>query len=429
MSDLDLTYLLIGVAAVAGLLGLGMLVRRRALGPLLYIGTSLLALWYVRRTGSPWADAKALAIASPAVLLVAAHGAVALDELGARLSAVLVAAALAGGVIVSNAKAYHEVSNAPRERLAELSRIGELTDGHGPTLYTEFEEFAKHFLRDAQPVGASEGFRVPGLSPKLRGGAIPRFGFGTPVDRLALRDVSRFRTLVIRRSPLDAPPPADFRRTWSGHYYEVWRRREDLRVRKHVPLRTLSAACSRVHRLALEADGGQYLLVGAERPLTNRFSPAASALPAGWTVRTDDPMLVETRGPGAVAGTLGVPRTGSYEVWLAGSVGRRLGVSFDGREVGSVEDELSRPPGWLLLGTTDLRRGPHRVRIVRGGGNLEPGNGDGPRFVGPVVVRPASGAARLRSVAARIVAKPVWPVAVVGGARGQVSAQTTSARL
>ena len=110
-------------------------------------------------------------------------------------------------------------------------------------------------------------------------------------------------------------------------------------------------------------------------------------------------MLVETRGPGAVAGTLGVPRTGSYEVWLAGSVGRRLGVSFDGREVGSVEDELSRPPGWLLLGTTDLRRGPHRVRIVRGGGNLEPGNGDGPRFVGPVVVRPASGAARLRSVA------------------------------
>ena len=38
------------------------------------------------------------------------------------------------------------------------------TDGRGPLLYTEFEEFAKHFLRDSDPVGASEAFTVSGLT-------------------------------------------------------------------------------------------------------------------------------------------------------------------------------------------------------------------------------------------------------------------------
>ena len=66
--------MLIGVVAAAGLLGVAWLVRSRALGPLLFLAVSLIALWYVTRSGSPWADAKALAIASPAVLLVAALG-------------------------------------------------------------------------------------------------------------------------------------------------------------------------------------------------------------------------------------------------------------------------------------------------------------------------------------------------------------------
>ena len=65
-------------------------------------------------------------------------------------------------MLASNALIYHDVSLAPRDRLAELDTVAERTAGRGPVLYTEFEEFAKHFLRDSDPVGASEAFTVLG---------------------------------------------------------------------------------------------------------------------------------------------------------------------------------------------------------------------------------------------------------------------------
>ena len=85
IDKLEVTYVLIGVVVAAGLLGVAWLVRNRALGPLLFLAVSLIALAYVTRRGSPWADAKALAIASPAVLLMAALGPLALEARGARL--------------------------------------------------------------------------------------------------------------------------------------------------------------------------------------------------------------------------------------------------------------------------------------------------------------------------------------------------------
>ena len=124
IDKLELTYALIGVVAAAGLLGVAWLVRSRALAPLLFLAVSLVALVYVTRNGSPWADAKALAIASPAVLLMAALGPLALEARGARVEALGLAAVLAVGVLASNAFVYHDVSLAPRERLAELDTVG-----------------------------------------------------------------------------------------------------------------------------------------------------------------------------------------------------------------------------------------------------------------------------------------------------------------
>ena len=103
IDKLEVTYVLIGVVVAAGVLGVAWLVRNRALGPLLFLAVSLIALAYVTRRGSPWADAKALAIASPAVLLMAALGPLALEARGARLEALGLAAALVIGVLGSNA--------------------------------------------------------------------------------------------------------------------------------------------------------------------------------------------------------------------------------------------------------------------------------------------------------------------------------------
>ena len=75
----------------------------------------------------------------------------------ARVPGALVIAALAGGVLWSNALAYHDVTLAPRAPLAELQHIGELLAGKGPTFVNEYEVYAdRHFLREGAPVEPAE---------------------------------------------------------------------------------------------------------------------------------------------------------------------------------------------------------------------------------------------------------------------------------
>ncbi len=392
LDSLELTYALVGLALVAAIFGVAWLVRRRALGPLLFVVSSLLALWYVTRTGSPWADGKALAIASPAVLLAAALGPVALESMGARVEAGLVALVLAAGVLVSNAMAYHDVSLAPQDRLEELADVGKRTAGRGPLLYTEFEEFGKHFLRDSQPVGAAEGFTVEGLSPQLATGGRPAFATNTKMASLALPDVERFDLAVTRRNPDGDRPPANWRREWSGHWYEIWRRTDA----PAVTAQTAEAApsCRAVRRLARQAGPGEQL-VAAYAPPGGRLDTASRPLPPGWAALGGDPPLVQTVGPGAVQGSVPLTRAGDYELWLAGSIGRPVRVVIDGRAVAEIGEELAQPSGWNDLGRVRLAAGRHRVELLRGGGSLRPGNGDGPRRLGPLALVPAERAPAL----------------------------------
>lgn len=358
IDKLEATYALIGLAAAVGVMGAIWLARRRSLGPLLFLVVSLIALVYVTRRGSPWADAKALAIASPAALLAAGLGAVALEARGARLEALALGLALAGGVVGSNALIYHDVSLAPRERLAELEDVNDRADGSGPLLYTEFEEMAKHFLRDADPVGASEAFWVPGLTPQLREGGGARFGFPVDVGDLNPTDVRRFGAIVQRRSPDGGRPPAGYRLDWRGRYYELW-------VRGAGP---------------------------TEPPVepAAEFVTAEAELPSGWAPRQDDPSLVQTIGPGTIAGRLRVPHAGRYHVWLRGSFGREVEALIDGRRAGAVSDELAQPGHWIELGEIALGDGRHQVELIREGGDLSPGNGDGPRSLGSLVLTPSA---------------------------------------
>jgi hypothetical protein len=362
LDKLEGTYALIGVAAAAGVLGALWLARRRSLGPLLFLVVSVIALWYVERTGSPWADAKALAIASPAVLLIAALGPLALEARGARLEALGLGLVLAGGVLASNALVYHDVSLAPRERLVELDDVGDRAAGNGPVLYTEFEEMGKHFLREADPVGASEAFYVPGLTPALRGDGAAQFGYPVDVSELKPSDVRRFEGLVLRRSPDGGRPPTGYGLDWRGRYYELWTRGSGAAPPPAEPVAELVTAATR--------------------------------LPPGWSRRGDDPSLVETVGPGTVQGRLRVPRAGRYQVWLRGSFGREVEVWIGGRRAGAVADELAQPGNWIAVGQLALAAGSHEARLVREGGDLSPGNGDGPRTLGSLVLTRAGGAAR-----------------------------------
>ena len=386
------TIALIVLAAVSAVVAVGWLVRRRALGPLLFLAASLGALAYVTRAGSPWADAKALAIAAPAVLLTAGFGPIALESRGLRLAAIPLALLIGIGVLASNAAIYQDVSLAPADRLTELGRIGERATGRGPLLYTEFEEFGKYFLRDADPVGASEGFAVAGLSPLLPDGARPEFGREADVSKLRLTDVQRFDTIVLRRSPASRWPPAGYRRVWATRFYELWARDErGLASVAQEPLEGDGgpADCRRLRRLASLVSGGAGSLAGVPAPATAEFATVEQDLPRRWTRWKGRPDVVRTIGSGSVSGSIALDRGGTHEVWLRGSFGPEITVSIDGRRAGSVERQLSQPAGWVKLGTVTLAAGRHTVTLARAVPGVAPGSGNLPLPLGPLVLRRA----------------------------------------
>ena len=314
IDTLELTYALIGVVAAAGLLGVAWLVRRRALAPLLFLAVSLIALVYVTRSGSPWADAKALAIASPAVLLMAALGPLALEARGARLEALGLAVALAVGVLASNAFVYHDVEpRAARAPRRARRTVAERTDGRGPLLYTEFEEFAKHFLRDSDPVGASEAFTVSGADAAVtRDGTPAKFGY--PVELSALR----------------AQRTSSASRSWCCE--EAASRRAACRVPARVERALLRDLVAHARRATAAGAVGRSA-TPAELP---DVPTAERRCQRGWTRRDRRSRARPDGRPGRGARQRRAAAAGRYELWLRGSFGREVECASTAEHAGSA---------------------------------------------------------------------------------------------
>jgi hypothetical protein len=366
--------------------GVGWLVARRAGPALLLLGASLVGSWYVTRRGSPWSDAKALMIVSPAIALACVCGPAGLWNARRRGEAMLLAAAIAAGVIWTNAVAYHDADLAPRDRLTELASIAR--GMAGPTLYPEFEEFAKHFLRRGDPTGPAEG-RPGRLVPRT--GRVP-FGFPTDIGALDLPYVERFATLVLRRSPVASRPPANYRLVRTGRWYEVWRRGSS-RVLGHVALGDAlqpgaTTSCAQVRRVARRAErlGASLATVVRGRALVSVFS--RGRLPAGWAPDGVDPLAVRPVGQGRVDVGVTVARRDRYAVWIQGSFGRGVSAAIDGRRIGAVRNELSGRRQYASVGSAELGRGAHEITLMRGGGGLYPGDGGHNRLIGPLVLAP-----------------------------------------
>src|SRR5439155_8135168 len=126
--------------------------------------------------------------------------------------ALLLIAAYADGVLWSNALAYRDVNLAPRDRFAELQKIGERFAGEGPTLMTDYEPYGvRHFLRKEDPEGASELRRR--TIPLLNGKSLPKLGVAD-IDQFQLEGLLVYRTLVLRRSPVASRPPSIYTTVW-----------------------------------------------------------------------------------------------------------------------------------------------------------------------------------------------------------------------
>jgi hypothetical protein len=388
-TELGATRILILVLVLAAAGGLAWAWSRRAWGLLLYVWTATTGCLIVTMLGSPWVDGKALATASPAFVIAALIGAVALSRRGRRIEAFVLAAAIAGGVLWSNALAYREVNLAPRDRLGEVEQIGERIAGQGPTLMTDYEPYgARHFLRDADPEGASE----------LRHRIVP-LRSGQPLEKLGSADMDQFqtegllvyRTLVLRRSPAASRPPSPFELISSGRYYEVWQRPQvAARITERLPLgdRFQPAArpdCGEVRRLARTVGpNGQLAAVRRDRAIVIPLSRLAH--PPDWQPNADDPAILFPDGAGTLHANARVVEPGRYGIWVGGAFRGEVEVTVDRDRVASLRHELSHAGQFVPLSNLRLEAGTHAVTLRYSEPVLRPGTSGAPFPLGPLVL-------------------------------------------
>lgn len=400
--DLRPTYVLGGLVAAAAAGGVLWALNRWVWELPLYAASATGGCLVFAGLGSPWVGAKALAIASPAFVVAALSGCAAVFARGRRVEALVAALAVAGGVLASNALAYHEVNLAPRDQLAELEHIGKRFAGQGPTLMTEYQPYGvRHFLRNADPEGASELRRriVP-----LRDGTSLDKGAFADIDLFQLDALLTYRTLVLRRSPVGSRPPSPYRLVWSRRYYEVWQRPEAAQpsILEHLPLgdRLRAAAkpsCRAVRRLARVAAGG--LLAATPSPPTIVVHLSRTRSPRTWEADRRDPSVLYPVEAGTLEADVQVPVSGRYEIWLRGSFRGRLELSVDGTLVKAARQQLNYAGHYTSLGELELSRGWHGMNLHYGGPDLGPGSGGHPWDFGPLVLKRTAANARVSYLA------------------------------
>ena len=404
---LRLQQVISALITLAVLVGGLWIARRRAWGPLLLTVPLGAVTVYLVSRGNPYANSKVLMIASPAVLLLALLGANALREHGRRLrvAGILALGLLTGGVLVSSALAYHDVSLAPYDRYAELLDINDRLAGEGPVIFNENDEFTEYFLRSG-PVWAEpewpHGYRDEPYEPNALVDEDRRPSIKTPLDPddLALEYVLEAPYMVVRRSPLTSRPPSAFAQVWQGEYYTIWKN-TGRRVYGHMVLGgdvldpAARASCEGIGELIAEADVDDGRLAFVERPLGPVLKLTEMNYSYTWGSYENYPGALTFQGPGAVQGTFDIDEAQRFRVWLEGSVSRAITVAIDGRRVGQIENHLNNPGAFLPVGEVALQPGEHEVRIRMGGGTLAPGDAGyslGLRQIGPLVFSPPENA-------------------------------------
>ncbi len=373
------TAALIVLTLLAALLGLLHLARRRAYALIGWFAL-MLAVWLaVAHWVTTWGAAKTLMLTSPSVVLLAWGGVAALQSTGPRAltrpAAVLLALALVGGPVVSDAMQYHSSNLAPSARYDELASLNSRFAGRGPALFTDFDEYALYELRDVD-IGGPDFVYPPAALAAAAG------GYGDPVDldRIAPAALSSYPLIITRRDPAASRPPAAYRLIWQGSYYQVWeRRRGAAPARAHVALTGPPARqCAVIAGLARAAASGgpaQQRIVAANAPELVSLALARSRHPRGWGHEHGG--FVMSR-PGTLTASFAIPTGGVWELWLQGQFMPRIELSVDGRALPSIAGQLS---GNSLVTATAppirlrLAAGLHRLSLRRSGATLAPGDG------------------------------------------------------
>ncbi len=387
--NIGVTYLLIAIVIASAVLAVTWAWKRKDWGLPLYLGAAAVGCALAVAGGSPWIGAKALAVASPAVVLAAMAGAVWFIRSGRRIEGTVVAVLIVGGVLWSNALAYHDVWLAPRARLAELAHIGQLFKGQGPTLILEDQVYAtRHFLGAMAP--ESPGEYRSRVDPLRSGRTVPTGGYAD-LDQLALPTVLQYRVLVVNHNPAASRPPSVYHLVFSGRFYDVYELTPGApRVLEHLSLGGTSDAasvpnCSAVLALAQKA-GVTGRLATVTRPPVTAVSAARTTVTSSWSLVSANPLVVVPHGDGRLVTTVRILAAGTYGIWIGGSFRRRIELFVDGRLVATARHQLGLAGDYYPLGDVPLTAGSHQLRIDYGDAVLSPGSGGQPFALGPILL-------------------------------------------
>jgi len=368
------TYVLIGVALIAALLGLLFIVRNRRWTLVAWVAVMGVVWALLTKRGVTWTDAKLLVITSPVVVLLTVFGVESLLRAGRRIEGAAVGVALAVGILASNAFTYHDTNLLPDQRYEELISIGERFGSDRAALLPEFDEIALYALQDLPPDGPGFSYKNPQLG-LLVDGTPAAYGHSYDLDQLPLNAVESYGTIVARRRPDSSRPPASYELAFRGRFYDVWRNRGDRELVAHVPGGGgLEAAgrvsCADVRRAASQAPPGSTVAY-VPRPRLPVIDPVKVKRSFGWAETAGGVGLYT---PGQLSATVRVKAEGRYRVWLKGEFGRRLSVYVNGKPVGSVAYETGNDGNYGTPIDATLEAGANRIVIERGGGSLRPGD-------------------------------------------------------
>ncbi len=387
-----LTSALIVLTLLAALLGLMHLVRARAYTLIGWFGL-MLAVWLaVTQWVTTWGAAKTLMLTSPSVVLLAWGGVAALQSVGpralTRAAAVLLALALIGGPVVSDAMQYHASNLAPTARYEELASLNSRFAGRGPALFTDFDEYALYELRDLD-VGGPDFVYPPAALAAAAG------GYGDPVDldRIEPAALRNYPLIISRRDPAASRPPAAYSLLWQGSYYQVWaRNRRVAPARAHIALTgSAQRQCAVIKGLARRAQSSapaQTRLVAASAPELVTLTLARARHPRGWAHEHGGFVMSS---PGTLSASFAIPSAGVWKLWLQGQFMPRIELRVDGRALAPIAGQLS---GNSLVTATAppirlrLAAGVHRLSLQRGAATLAPGDG-GAAVVHAIFLTPA----------------------------------------
>ena len=275
------------LAACALVLGLPGWLRRR--GPAVPAALAAAAAIYLgaRLLGTVYTSAKALAIASPLVVIVALGG---LGASPARLWRAALAAALVAGIGLSDLLILRQAPVAPSDHREQLAALRTLVQGRR-VLFLGRDNFVAWELRGARPFTAVRNYYDPDyVRPDRRlADVFQKFDF----DSVRPRTLARFPYVITTSAAYASGPPPSFEPVRRTADFVLWRRTAPVGER-----RTLAEGASPGATLDCgRRAGGRLAAAPGTATVFARPPIAGAAWSPGPTVESGSPASQELRVP------------------------------------------------------------------------------------------------------------------------------------